>query len=408
MDALTSVKYLTRLSTRALVETPVAAVAPRSGLPAPASPLYLFAGGMPDPESFPFDGLRAATDSMLREEGRDAMTYGAPYGYQGLRELVCEKNRRYEGFEISPDDILVTNGSSHALALAADVLIDPGDPIIVEAPTFSGTLYNLRRFSPEFIPVGLDSDGIRTDEVAAKLHELQEQGRKAKLIYTIVNFQNPAGMTQSLRRRVELLDLADRYDTLILEDDAYGELRYDGEPIRSLYGLDQNDRVLHTGTLSKILGAGVRLGWLLGPKEILARAAGLKADGGTNPYMSRLATFYMRDHMVEHVEELKTIYRDKRDAMLDRLAAGLGDSAEVSRPAGGFFIWIRLPVGTDPYKLVELAGEARVSYVPGPSFYPDATTGKEFIRLAFSFASLESIREGTDRLCEAIRAAGPD
>jgi 2-aminoadipate transaminase len=199
--------------------------------------------------------------------------------------------------------------------------------------------------------------------------------------------------------------LADKYDTLIVEDDAYGELRYDGEPIRSLYGLDQNNRVIHTGTLSKILGAGVRLGWLLAPKELLAKAAALKADGGTNPYMSRLATFYMRDHMVEHVEELKTIYRDKRDLMLERLYAGLGDSAEVSRPEGGFFIWIRLPEGTDPAKLMDLAGEARVGYVPGPAFYPDGTSGKEFIRLAFSFASLDDIREGTDLLCEAIKAA---
>ncbi len=405
MDALTTVDYTRLLSSRALIESPAASVRPRSGQPAPEEALYLFAGGMPDPESFPFDGLRIATDTMLREEGRDAMTYGAMFGYKGLRELVCEKNRKFEGFEIAADNLLITNGSSHALALAADVLINPGDPILTEAPTFSGTLHNLRRFSPEFITVGLDSEGIRTDEVEARLAELRQQGRKAKFIYTIVNFQNPAGMTQSLPRRLELLELAEKYDTLILEDDAYGELRYDGEPVKSLYGLDQNERVLRTGTLSKILGAGVRLGWLLAPKPLLAKAAALKTDGGTNPYMSRLATYYMRDHMVEHVEELKAIYRIKRDLMLERLHAGLGDTAEISRPDGGFFIWIRLPEGTDPYKLIELAGNARVSYVPGPSFYPDATTGKEFIRLAFSFASLDDIRVGTDVLCEAIKAA---
>jgi 2-aminoadipate transaminase len=402
MDALTTVNYSPLLSKRALVESPVPSVRPRAGQSAPLESLYQFAGGMPDPESFPFDGLRAATDSMLREVGRDAMTYGAMFGYDGLRELVCEKNRIFEGFEISADNLLITNGSSHALALAADVLVNPGDPILVEAPTFSGTLYNLRRFSPEFVEVGLDSEGIRTDEVSARLEALRQQGRKAKFIYTIVNFQNPAGMTQSLRRRLELLELAERYDTLILEDDAYGELRYDGEPIKSLYGLDRNERVMRTGTLSKILGAGVRLGWLLAPKPLLMKAAVLKADGGTNPYMSRLATYYMRDHMVGHVEELKSIYRAKRDLMLERLRAGLGDSAEISRPDGGFFIWIRLPEGTDPDKLVELAGNARVSYVPGPHFYPDSTTGREFIRLAFSFASLDDIRVGTDALCEAI------
>ena len=405
MDAVTAVNYSRLLSNRALIEPPPSALRVQHGHSTPLAPLYLFAGGLPDPESFPFDGLRVATDTMLREEGRDAMTYGAMYGYQGLRELVCEKNRKFEGFEIAADNLLITNGSSHALALAADILINPGDPILVEAPTFSGTLHNLLRFSPEFITVGLDAEGIRTDEVEARLEELRRQGRRAKLIYTIVNFQNPAGMTQSLRRRLELLDLAERYDTIIVEDDAYGELRYDGEPIKSLYGLDKNERVIRTGTLSKILGAGVRLGWMLAPKPLLAKAAALKADGGTNPYMSRLATFYMRDHMVEHVEELKVIYRTKRDLMMDRLRSGLGDAAEIHRPDGGFFIWIKLPEGTDPVKLLELGGTARVSYAPGPNFYPDQKSGSEFIRLAFSFASLEDIRVGTDALCEAIRAA---
>jgi 2-aminoadipate transaminase len=301
--------------------------------------------------------------------------------------------------------VIVTNGSSHALALAAELLVDVGDPVIVEAPTFSGTLYNLRRFGPELIGVSLDDEGIRTDEVEDRLKDLARQGRRAKLIYTIVNFQNPAGMTQSLRRRTELLDLADKYDTMILEDDAYGELRYDGEPIRSLFGLDRSNRVMRAGTLSKILGAGVRLGWLLAPKELIPKLGTLKNDGGTNPYMSRLATFYMRDHMIEHVDELRAIYHRKRDAMLERLYAGLGDTAKISRPDGGFFIWIRLPEGTDPFRLLELASERRIGYVPGPAFFPDGATGSEYIRLAFSFATVESIREGTDLLCETIRAA---
>ncbi len=406
MDAVKTTNYDPMLSRRALIQMPTSplGMGRRGAAPAQA-PLYLFGGGFPDPDSFPIQGLIEAHERMLHQEGRDALNYGAMLGYQGLRELVCEKTRHFDGFEISPDNVLVTNGSSHALSLAADLLVDVGDAVIVEAPTFSGTLYNFRRFGPELIGVSLDDEGIRTDELEDKLKDLRRQGRRAKMIYTIVNFQNPAGMTQSLRRRTELLDLAEKYDTMILEDDAYGELRYDGEPIRSLFGLDRSDRVMRAGTLSKILGAGVRLGWLLAPKDLIPKLGVFKTDGGTNPYMSRLATYYMRDHMIPHVEELKTIYRNKRNMMLERLRAGLGDTAQISQPAGGFFIWIRLPEGTDPYKLVELGNDRRIGYVPGPSFFPDGTSGSEYIRLAFSYATLDAIREGTDLMCEAIRAA---
>ena len=361
--------------------------------------------GRPDPGSFPYKDIVTATEEALTAEGRQLFMYGDAQGYRGLRELVCEKTSHFEGFEITPDELLITNGSSHALSLACDAFVDMGDPIISEAPTFSGTLHTFRRYGPEIIGVGLDDDGIRTDELEERLKDLDRQGRKAKFIYTIVNFQNPAGMTQSLQRRQELLWLAEKYDTVILEDDAYGELRYDGERIRSLYDLDENARVIRSGTLSKILGAGVRLGWLLAPKELIPRFAAFKSDGGTNPYVSRIAAFYMRKHMIGHVNELRAIYRAKRDLMLDRLTAGLGDRAQVGRPDGGFFIWIRLPEGADPVKLAELAAERRVQYVPGGAFYPNPEDGINHIRLAFSYATLDEIRAGTDLICEAINAA---
>jgi 2-aminoadipate transaminase len=404
METVKTTSYASLLSQRARLEAPPSPLPARAGRNV-ASPRYMFAGGFPDPDSFPFDGLVEATRQALAQEGRDALTYGDALGYRGLRELVVEKTRHYEEYETTLDNVLITNGSSHALALAAELLVDLGDPIIVEAPTFSGTLNNFRRLGPEIIGVPLDAEGIRTDVVEDKLKELARQGRRAKLIYTIVNFQNPAGMTQSLRRRTELLDLADKYDTMIVEDDAYGELRFDGDKVRALFGLDQNGRVLHSGTLSKILGAGVRLGWLLAPKDLVPKLAALKNDGGTNPYVSRVATYYMRDHMYEHVEELRQIYHRKRDAMLERLYAGLGNTAEISRPEGGFFIWIRLPEGTDPKKLVEVAAERRIAYAPGPSFFPNPIDGYHYIRLAYSFATLEAIREGTDQVCEAIKAA---
>lgn len=403
MDVVTTTSYEALLSRRAKLEAPVARL-PRGNPSAPA-PLYMFGGGFPDPGSFPYQGLIEATREALQHEGADALVYGHQLGYRGLRELVCEKTKYYEGFDISVDNVLITNGSSHAIALACDLLLDLGDPIITEAPTFSGSLHTFRRYGPEIIGVSLDQEGIRTDEVEERLKELRRQGRKAKLIYTIVNFQNPAGMTQSLRRRQELLNLAETYDTMILEDDAYGELRYSGEPVPSLFALDQTGRVLRTGTLSKILAAGVRLGWILAPKTLLPLLAQFKTDGGTNPYVSRVATYYMRNHMHGHVEELRAIYRQKRDTMLERLRAGLDHTAKISQPDGGFFVWIRLPDGTDPQRLLELATERRVSYVPGPHFYPMGDTGFDYIRLAFSWASLEEIRTGVDLLCEAIRLA---
>jgi len=405
MDVAKATNYDSLLSRRARLELPTPRMTRTAGTANEPAPLYLFGGGFPDPASFPYQGLVEATQDVLQHEGAEALAYGHPRGYLGLRELVCEKTRYYEGFDISVDNVLITNGSSHALAMACDLLVDVGDTVVTEAPTFSGTLHNFRRYGPRIIGVSMDHEGIRTDELEERLKELARQGRKAKLIYTIVNFQNPAGMTQSHRRRIELLDLAEKYDTMVLEDDAYGELRYDGEPVQSLFGLDDNGRVLRSGTLSKILGPGVRLGWLLAPKDLLPKVAQFKADGGTNPYVSRVATYYMRKHMHEHVQELRGIYRQKRDLMLERLRAGLGDSAEISQPEGGFFVWIRLPEGTDPQKLLDLAAARRVVHVPGSSFFPAGDTGFDHIRLAFSYASLDDIRQGVDLLCEAIKKA---
>ena len=401
MEVVKTARVDPLLSTRARLKSPASPLVSHASL----APLYLFGGGQPDPYSFPYDDIVEATRDALQAEGRDALSYGHPNGYLGLRELVGEKTRHYEGFDVSPDNVLITNGSSHALSLACDLMIDVGDPVITEAPAFSGTLNNFRKYGPELIAVSLDEEGIRTDEVEERLRELQRQGRRAKFIYTIVNFQNPAGMSQSLRRRTELLDLADKYDTFIIEDDAYGELRYSGESVKSLLGLDTNGRVFRTGTLSKILGAGVRLGWIIAPKDVIPKLAAMKTDGGTNPFVSRVATYYMRRHMHQHVEELRVVYRQKRDLMLERLQVGLGDSATVSRPDGGFFIWIRLPEGTDPQKLLDLASERRIAYVPGPSFYPDGVSGLDHIRLAFSNSNLDEIRQGTDLLCDAVRLA---
>src|SRR6266436_4490101 len=265
-----------------------------------ASPRYEFGGGYPDPVSFPYDDMVEATARMMEAEGAQALTYGDPQGYRGLRELVCHKYRVFEGLEVTPENIFVANGSGHALSLAFGAFVDPGDPIICEAPTFAGSLNNIRRHGPEILDAPVDVEGMVTRVVRERLEGLRREGRRCKLIYTIVNFQNPAGPTLSLRRRQELIGLAQEHDTLILEDDAYGELRFEGEPLPSLYALDPT-RVIRAGTVSKILGAGFRLGWLCADPAMISVLQTFLFGGGVNPFASRVATYYLRDHLAPHV-----------------------------------------------------------------------------------------------------------
>src|SRR5437762_2331594 len=367
-----------------------------------AEPLYEFGGGYPDPASFPYDGMVEATARMMTAEGAKALTYGDPQGYRGLRELVCHKYRAFEHLEVTPENIFVTNGSAHALPLAFSAFVDPGDPIICEAPTFAGSLNTIRRHGPEILDAPVDGEGMVTRVVRERLEGLRRAGRRCKLIYTIVNFQNPAGPDLSIPRRHELVSLAEEYDTFILEDDAYGELRFDGDTKPPVYALDRNGRTIRAGTFSKILGAGVRLGWLCAPPAMLPAFQGFNFGGGVNPFMSRVATYFLRDHMEAHVKVLVGVYRAKRDAMLRGLWEALeGTDVEISRPQGGFFIWIKLPSATNVAELEELALEARVQYRPGRAFFA-GKGGERHIRLAFSYEQPDKCYEGSRVLAKAI------
>src|SRR6058998_413059 len=396
LTVMTTSDFESLLSTRARYAVPL--TTPRASM----NPLYEFGGGYPDPVSFPYEGMIEATAKMMAAEGAAAMTYGDPQGYLGLRELICHKYQLFEMMKATPENIVVANGSGQALSLAFSAFVDPGDPIISEAPTFSGSLNTIRRHGPQILDVPVDDEGIVTDAVRERLQTLRRAGRRCKLIYTIVNFQNPAGPDLSLRRRQELVQLAEEHDTFILEDDAYGELRFEGEPKPPVYALDRAGRVIRAGTLSKILGAGVRLGWLCAPRAMLPAFQGFNFSGGVNPFMSRVATWYLRDHMEEHVKLLIDVYRAKRDAMLRGLWEVLESSdVEISRPAGGFFIWIKLPSGTDPARLEELALAARVQYTPGRAFFPGGG-GERHIRLAFSYEQPDKCYEGCRILARAI------
>jgi len=399
LSPMTTPPFDALLSTRARYAVPL--TTPRQSM----SPLFEFGGGYPDPVSFPYEGMIEATAKMMAAEGAQAMTYGDPQGYIGLRELICHKYQLFEMMKTRPENIVVANGSGQALSLAFSAFVDPGDAIIIEAPTFSGSLNTIRRHGPRILDVPVDDEGIVTDAVRERLQTLRREGRSCKLIYTIVNFQNPAGPSQSLRRRQQLIALAHEYDTLILEDDAYGELRFEGETLPPLYALDRGGRVIRAGTLSKILGAGVRLGWLCAPKDMVPVLQSFLFGGGTNPFMSRVATYYMKDNMAAHVQRLIGVYRAKRDAMLKGLDEVLRDTdATISRPEGGFFLWIKLPSGTDKKRLAERAVEARIQYTPGPVFYANGG-GEDYIRLAFSYEQPDKCYEGARMLAKAMLSA---
>jgi 2-aminoadipate transaminase len=372
---------------------------------------YQFAGGKPDPLTFPYDELAAATAHVMATDGAEALTYGDAQGFLPLRELIARKYAHYENLNVDPAQIVVTNGSSDALRLACAALVDRGDSILVEAPTFSGTLRTFVGHGADIIGMPTDDQGIVVDALPDLIAQARVAGKRLKLLYTIPTFQNPSGSTLPRARREVLLELAAREGLIVLEDDAYGDLRVEGEFVPSLYALDQHDIVIRTGTLSKILGAGLRCGWLVAPPPLVQAALRVKYDGGTNPFVTRVATAYLADHIYPHVDELIVAYRARRDAMLEALEEHVGreDGARWSHPHGGFFIWVRLPDSVDPVKLAQAAGPRGVAYVPGPSFFvdwqrawPDAD---RYIRLAYSYATPEEIREGVAQLGRAMLEA---
>jgi 2-aminoadipate transaminase len=363
---------------------------------------YRFGAGNPDPGSFPYAGLAQATADVMEMDGANALSYGNVFGHQELREWVCHKHKVFENLDITPENVLITNGSGDAIGLVIQTFVDEGDVVITEAPTFSATLQTFRRNGATLYGVELDDEGLRTDQLAAKLESLAKAGMPCKMIYTIDNFQNPGGPTLSLKRRQELLALAKQYNAIVLEDDAYGELRFEGEQLPSLFELDDAGLVARTGTLSKILGAGTRVGWVIAQPSLVPYMSAFNFGGGVAPFMSRICLRYMQVNLEPHVAELREIYKKKRDAMIETLQEGLaGTDASWFKPDGGFFLWVKLPTGTDQKKVWELSNAAGVGYVPGPAFMPEGGA-EEYIRLAYSQESLESIREGTRLLCTAI------
>lgn len=377
--------------------------APRLGNPRESGKLISFYAGFPDPASLPAADIIEATRVAIETEGEWALQYGTPAGDERLIEQLLRKLARDQRIEAAPDQVMITNGAAQALSMIVDMLVEPGDAVVSEAPTWMGAVFNFRAAGAEVHDIPVDEQGTDTASLQRVLETLRDQGRRAKLLYVIPNFQNPTGITMTLERRQELLAIADEFDVPIVEDDAYFDLRYAGEPLPSLFSLDRSGRVMYMGTFSKIMAAGMRLGWVVAHRDVISRLLALKEDGGTSPFASYTATeFAASGTLVEHIQELRGIYRRRRDAMLAALERDMPEGTTWTKPEGGFFIWVRFPERLDITALGSAARERGVEISPGPVFYFDGR-GTNEMRLSYSFADEAQIDQGITILAEEAR-----
>jgi 2-aminoadipate transaminase len=371
-----------------------------------------FAGGLPAPEVFPAERFQEACQKVLQEKPHLALQYGATEGYQPLREMVARHIARY-GIKAKSENVLITSGSQQALDLIGKLLINPGDRVLVEAPTYLGALQAFNVYGADYVSVPSDDDGLRSD----LLEEPLRSG--PKFMYVLPNFQNPGGTTLSEGRRPELVLLADKYGIPIVEDDPYGQLRYEGEHLTPLVVLDRENlrrdrgysigNVLYLSTFSKTLAPGLRLGWIVAPPDVIAKLVQLKqgADLHSSTFVQMVAYEVARDNFLdEHVKLIRAVYRERRDVMLDALVRYFPPEVTWTKPKGGLFLWVTLPMGADAGKLFEAAVREHVAFVPGDCFYAPnghGDEGRRHMRLNFSAAAPDQIQEGIRRLSIAVK-----
>lgn len=371
-----------------------------------------FAGGLPAPDVFPTARFQEACRSVLERSASQALQYGATEGYEPLRQMVARHIARY-GIKAKTENVLITSGSQQALDLIGKLLINPGDRVLVEAPTYLGALQAFNVYGAEYVSVLSDDDGLRTD----MLEKPMRSG--PKFMYVLPNFQNPGGTTLSEGRRQELVLQADRYGIPIIEDDPYGQLRYEGEHLTPLVVLDRENlrrddgysigNVIYLSTFSKTLAPGIRLGWIVAPPDVITKLVQLKqgADLHTSTFTQMVAYEVAKDNFLdEHVKLIRKVYRERRDVMLESLKRTFPSEVTWTRPQGGLFLWVSLPEGMSCQKLFQDALQENVAFVPGDSFYAPngfAEEGNRHFRLNFSYVQPEQIREGIRRLSVAVK-----
>ncbi len=366
--------------------------------------MIAFAAGNPSTETFPIDEMGEIANSLFADKSRIAgiLQYGVSEGYQPLRELCFSRMRGKYQTGGDQDELIITSGGQQAIDLLTKAMVDPGDTVIVEGPSFIGSLNTFRTYQANLVAVPMQSDGMDLDALE---HCLKTE-KNVKFIYIISTFQNPSGYTTSLEKRRAILALAQKYDVLILEDNPYFELRYEGEYVPNIKSLDTEGRVVFAGSYSKILSAGIRLGYAIGHRDLIAKLViGKQAtDVHTNLFFQVVAAEYMSRYDLDaHIEKARGIYREKRDLMLRCLEQKLPQDVTFSRPQGGLFVWMELPEGSDGKALAALTVEQKVSIVPGNCFMVDDEKVNRGVRLNYSMPSKEQIERGTDILAECVR-----
>lgn len=372
-----------------------------------------FAGGLPAPDVFPVDRFQEACRRVLEVNGHQALQYSATEGYEPLREMIARHITRY-GINARTENVLITSGSQQALDLIGKLFINPGDLVLVEAPTYLGALQAFSVYGAEYISVESDQDGLRTEFLEGPLR------MGPKFMYVLPNFQNPGGTTLSEGRRHQLVLLADKYGIPIVEDDPYGQLRYEGEHLPPLVVIDRENlrrddgysigNVIYLSTFSKTLAPGLRLGWIVAPPDVIAKLVQLKqgADLHTSTFAQIVAYEVAKDNFLDdHVKLIRKVYRERRDVMLEALKKYFPPEVTWTHPQGGLFLWATLPEGMDCQKLFDAALKENVAFVPGDCFYAGnefAQEGGRHMRLNFSYGQPEQIREGIRRLAVAIKA----
>jgi 2-aminoadipate transaminase len=366
-----------------------------------------FGGGFPAPEVFPVEEFKRACINVLETKGPEVLQYGSTDGYVPLREMVSRYNIR-SGMNVDISNILITSGSQQALDLLGKIFINRGDRILVESPTYLGALQAWNAYGAEYISVPVDEYGMRTD----LLEEALRIG--PKFIYVLPNFQNPTGTTLPLERRMKIIELADRYGVPIIEDDPYGQLRYEGEDIPSVEILDSRVReqngtytgnVIYLSTFSKILAPGIRLAWVIAPDNVIRKLALAKQGTDLNTSMfNQIVAHEVGQHgfIDRHIEVMREVYRERRNAMLDSLEEHMPEGVKWTHPHGGLFLWMTLPENFNSTEMLPGVIEENVAYVPGEFFHADGS-GKNTIRLNFSFCSPDKINEGIARLGRAFK-----
>jgi 2-aminoadipate transaminase len=370
-----------------------------------------FAGGLPAPDVFPTERFREACSRVLEKQASMALQYGATEGYEPLREMIARHTSRYS-IKAKPENVLITSGSQQALDLLGKLLINPGDRVVVEAPTYLGALQAFNVYGADYVSVLSDDDGLQTEMLEGALRV------GPKFMYVLPNFQNPGGTTLSENRRHQLVLVADRYGVPIVEDDPYGQLRYEGEHLTPLVVLDRENlrhdmgysvgNVIYLSTFSKTLAPGLRLGWIVAPPEVISKLVQLKqgTDLHTSTFVQMVAYEVARDNFLdEHIKLIRRVYGERRNVMLEALEENFPPEVTWTRPQGGLFLWVSLPEGMDCHQLFDAAIRENVAFVPGDSFYASnhADEGRRHFRLNFSNAQPEQIREGIRRLGVAIK-----